>query len=32
VNGAGVLSPARSKQEAAGGWKWAHDLWADMLG
>jgi NADPH-dependent 2,4-dienoyl-CoA reductase/sulfur reductase-like enzyme len=31
VKGAGGLSPARSKEEAAGGWKWARDLWADML-
>ncbi len=31
VHGAGSVSKARSAQDAADGWKWARDIWADML-
>lgn len=31
VKGAGGVSAARSAQEAAEGWKWAQDIWVDML-
>jgi NADPH-dependent 2,4-dienoyl-CoA reductase/sulfur reductase-like enzyme len=32
VQGAGSLSKARSQEDAARGFKWAQDIWADMLG
>jgi sulfide dehydrogenase [flavocytochrome c] flavoprotein subunit len=32
VKGAGGVSAARSEQEAAYGWSWAQNIWADMLG
>lgn len=31
VKGSVSVSKARSAQEAADGWKWAQDIWADML-
>ena len=31
VKGAGGVSSARSEQEAAYGWSWARNIWADML-
>jgi sulfite dehydrogenase len=31
VKGAGGVSSARSEQEAAYGWSWAQNIWADML-
>jgi NADPH-dependent 2,4-dienoyl-CoA reductase/sulfur reductase-like enzyme len=32
VKGSVSVSKTRSAQEASDGWKWAHDIWADMLG
>ena len=32
VKGSVSLSSARSQQEAAEAWKWAQEIWADMLG
>lgn len=32
VQGSVSVSKARSEQEASDGWKWAQDIWADMLG
>jgi sulfide dehydrogenase [flavocytochrome c] flavoprotein chain len=32
VKGAGSVSAARSAADAARGFEWAHDIWADMLG
>jgi sulfite dehydrogenase len=31
VKGAGGVSPARNELEAAYGWAWAQNIWADML-
>lgn len=31
VKGRGSVSTARSAQDAADGWKWAQEIWADML-
>ena len=32
VKGSVGVSQARSEQEASDGWRWARDIWADMLG
>ena len=32
VKGSVGVSKTRSEQEASDGWKWAEDIWADMLG